>query len=352
MELIPANFNLNNEIKIWQQHMLSGALSPDDVEELTDHLHGEIAQLQSNGLSEEEAWLVARHRIGRPVIIDNEFNKVNPDFAANRNLLMLFWGGVIFMLLQTLVYNFPDFLHIFPGVGRNPATKMFTTDQIKVILYMLTGAFACFITFVVVKNNKVALWFNELVMRHSSLLIILLLSLGLFSAYFNYRTTSSHIARIYYTYNEIGGLLNILGATFYGGLIFCTAWFTMRYSKKEFRTPKTFHININWFNAFVIGAIIENIVTAIGGNTQSNLLMYTLIAILYPIAGYIISKSQKAALNLFSLQFYACIYWVSLGYFNKKISFYECLIPYLVILFFLLVGFVIGKLREFRLQTS
>jgi len=48
-------------------------LAPEDIDELEDHLRGQVAELQSRGLGEDEAFLVAIRRLGKIDAISREF---------------------------------------------------------------------------------------------------------------------------------------------------------------------------------------------------------------------------------------------------------------------------------------
>jgi hypothetical protein len=49
------------------------ALSGEDIDELEDHLRGQIGELSTSGLSPDEAFLVAFKRLGRLDAISQEF---------------------------------------------------------------------------------------------------------------------------------------------------------------------------------------------------------------------------------------------------------------------------------------
>lgn len=49
------------------------ALEPEDIDELEDHLRGQVMELQSSGLSQDEAFLVAIKRLGKLDAISREF---------------------------------------------------------------------------------------------------------------------------------------------------------------------------------------------------------------------------------------------------------------------------------------
>jgi hypothetical protein len=66
--------SLEEQIQQWRSYLRRRpAIRPVDVEELEDHLRGEIAALRSTGLSENEAFLIAVKRMGALDAISNEF---------------------------------------------------------------------------------------------------------------------------------------------------------------------------------------------------------------------------------------------------------------------------------------
>jgi hypothetical protein len=66
--------SLEEQIEQWRSYLRHRqAIRPVDVEELEDHLRGEVATLRSAGLSENEAFLVAVKRMGALDAISNEF---------------------------------------------------------------------------------------------------------------------------------------------------------------------------------------------------------------------------------------------------------------------------------------
>src|SRR5919107_5317237 len=66
--------SLEGQIGQWRSYLRRReAIRQVDVEELEDHLRGEVATLRSGGLSEDEAFLVAVKRMGALDAISNEF---------------------------------------------------------------------------------------------------------------------------------------------------------------------------------------------------------------------------------------------------------------------------------------
>jgi hypothetical protein len=66
--------SLEGQIEQWRNYLRRRpAIRPMDVQELEDHLRGEVAALRRAGLSENEAFLVAVKRMGALDAISNEF---------------------------------------------------------------------------------------------------------------------------------------------------------------------------------------------------------------------------------------------------------------------------------------
>jgi hypothetical protein len=66
--------SLEGQIEQWRSYLRRRqAIRPVDVEELEDHLRGEVAALRAKGLSDNEAFLVAVKRIGALDALSNEF---------------------------------------------------------------------------------------------------------------------------------------------------------------------------------------------------------------------------------------------------------------------------------------
>ena len=65
---------LEAQIDRWRRYVQrSQAISPSDVDELEDHLREQIAERQSTGLDDEEAFLVAIKRLGNLDAVSREF---------------------------------------------------------------------------------------------------------------------------------------------------------------------------------------------------------------------------------------------------------------------------------------
>ena len=62
---IPAVSSLEKQIEAWRAHLRkSRTITSQDTAELEDHLREQIASLGADGLSDDEAFLVAVKRMG------------------------------------------------------------------------------------------------------------------------------------------------------------------------------------------------------------------------------------------------------------------------------------------------
>ena len=97
-------FDLNQAVVQWRSELRSGPnVQRADLDELESHLRDTIESLEASGLDSEEAFCVARHRIGDVPSIQAEFRKVKRDFVGTRPLLTVL--GSVFILVGLLAYS-------------------------------------------------------------------------------------------------------------------------------------------------------------------------------------------------------------------------------------------------------
>ena len=114
-------FGLEDAIEKWKEALISeGTINSEERLELESHLRESVVELQSQSLSEQEAFLVAANRVGRPSELQQEFEK---NSSASRWRYRLFWmfagslglkalGGILMVVSETLgtamaAYGFP-----------------------------------------------------------------------------------------------------------------------------------------------------------------------------------------------------------------------------------------------------
>lgn len=85
-----SQFDLNIALQRWLARLgQSPQVKAENLKELESHVRDSVVQLQTKGLSSEESFLVATHRVGNP-------EKLEPEFAKmNRNPLNMMIHGVI-----------------------------------------------------------------------------------------------------------------------------------------------------------------------------------------------------------------------------------------------------------------
>ena len=71
-------FDLEEQLRLWKlSFTTTPAMHSADMEELEHHVRDSMSTLASLGLSPEEAFILATHRVGAPVRVAREFAKVN-----------------------------------------------------------------------------------------------------------------------------------------------------------------------------------------------------------------------------------------------------------------------------------
>lgn len=96
-------FNLNRAIYLWRQRISgSPAVRGKDMDELEDHLRDAIASLELRGLTAQEAFYVAQHRLGASDVLQAEFGKVNRSQVWLDRALWMVLGSLAFSSLASL----------------------------------------------------------------------------------------------------------------------------------------------------------------------------------------------------------------------------------------------------------
>ena len=94
-------FDLNRSLQQWRDELTqSAALRPDDVAELETHLNDSMAALRRQGLSDQEAFLIATKRLGAPAQLADEFGKVNPAQVWLNRLVWMLVGMLLIQLVS------------------------------------------------------------------------------------------------------------------------------------------------------------------------------------------------------------------------------------------------------------
>jgi hypothetical protein len=105
------HFDVNAAIENWRNELSAQtALSADDRRELETHLRDSFAELKSRGLNEEESFVLARHRVGQPQKLADEFVKENPAKIWRERIFWM-WAAIFLMgIWQELIGSLTAFL--------------------------------------------------------------------------------------------------------------------------------------------------------------------------------------------------------------------------------------------------
>lgn len=119
---IEPHFDLNTAFENWRNELAAQPeLSSDDRRELEKHLSDSMAELRQRGLSEEEAFWLARRRIGQPQELAEEFEKAEPlrawreraFWAAASVLAFLLWMEISSSLRNVLATCLQPYFNLY-----------------------------------------------------------------------------------------------------------------------------------------------------------------------------------------------------------------------------------------------
>ena len=92
-------FDLNEQIIKWRSNLAqTETLANSDVDELESHLREEIEQLNGLKLSDEEAFLIAAHRLGSTDSLSAEYEKINRGMRFRRRISLMITGILPYLL--------------------------------------------------------------------------------------------------------------------------------------------------------------------------------------------------------------------------------------------------------------
>ncbi len=90
-----SRFDLNQALAAWRQELASqSAICLEQARELEAHLLDALSDLEQRGLSEEEAFWLARRRLGRPEDLAGDFSKANPAAVWRERVFWLALGAL------------------------------------------------------------------------------------------------------------------------------------------------------------------------------------------------------------------------------------------------------------------
>jgi hypothetical protein len=109
-------FDLNEQINRWRGNLAqSETLGSSDIDELESHLHEEIENLTTLKLSDEEAFLIATHRLGSTDSLAEEYEKINRVVKFRHRLFWIATGILGYFLATYLADAFSIALAVSSG---------------------------------------------------------------------------------------------------------------------------------------------------------------------------------------------------------------------------------------------
>ncbi len=97
---------LEQNIAMWRASLKSGSeMTDDNLIELESHLLDDIEALTKNGLTESEAFLVAKHRIGHKDELSSEYKKINQWTYFFEQLKPFLLGFLLFQAFEACFYK-------------------------------------------------------------------------------------------------------------------------------------------------------------------------------------------------------------------------------------------------------
>lgn len=146
-----SNFNLQQSVDDYIGLIKKqGSLTNSDAIELTAHLYDATEALQRNNLTEEEAFMIARKRLGHAEVLTQEYGKVNTTVAMNKTWAYLFLGF-------NLIYSIPAILLLGVGSVYLAVYKFYAVSATATIIVTLFHLlFTCFVWYVVKQKNAIS----------------------------------------------------------------------------------------------------------------------------------------------------------------------------------------------------
>jgi hypothetical protein len=115
------SFDLNGAIQRWRGELSkSASFRADDLEELESHLRDSESSLRAQGLTAEEAFLIAVRRTGSGDVLAAEFATINGSSVWLDRLLWMTTGSItmsaLWSLTTTLLFVRTVFAWLAPGI--------------------------------------------------------------------------------------------------------------------------------------------------------------------------------------------------------------------------------------------
>lgn len=138
----PTSFDLNQAIQQWRERLSNApAFRGSDVDELEDHLRDTTSSLMLRGLSAQESFWVAQHRLGSDNLLTGEFSKTNRAQIWMDRALWMVVGSLSLGTLSEIAYSVirtADFgvFRLTGQFGLGPITLLLHPLMLGLLIYL------------------------------------------------------------------------------------------------------------------------------------------------------------------------------------------------------------------------
>jgi capsular polysaccharide biosynthesis protein len=165
----PPSFNLDQAIAAWRDELArQPGLTPADLRELEAHLRDGFAEFKAKGLADDEAFQLARKRVGPSGAVAAEFAKASPGQVGASRLFWVVFGLFLFASYDDIITCFHYWLFKFsasvglvgPELYRHPQFPVFSPYHelfgYGVAIYWLVRGVPQFLAHAASSRNRVA----------------------------------------------------------------------------------------------------------------------------------------------------------------------------------------------------
>jgi hypothetical protein len=314
----------------WQSNLAKTSLSTDDREELTAHMDDVITELIALGLSDEEVWAIAAKRIGSISTIESEFEKVNPDIPFRRNGLLMVYGAIIMLFLQSFFIMVPAFT--FRNDQKENADLLFLGLRLWPIVFnILIVMLISIILIFIFKGKILARALSNFAFRLNIFSAFISAAVIVVSAFFTIQLIGlSEVDKLH----TVAPKFKTLSQLFYLGLMGLIGYFLLIGNNRNVRTLLSFNRKLHWKTSLLLGGIA--CLAVIFSYTYGLAYLPLIIGCpLFAVLGWMVSFSKKKSINLFCSQLFLMLFLFSElgGRYVEMFTKY-----YFITLVFLLIG--------------
>lgn len=232
-----------------------GSLTAEDMKELKVHMNDSMQQLEVSGLTSEEAFVVAKLRLGNKEEISEEFKKVNGVNMLHKEWVFIFIGISLTVLFASLIQTANLFIGKFTSNGT--INLHFAAYSLS-IFYLMIG-FLIILLFQ--KGKEIISFFNKYLFRQNILVVaVFAVIIGLLTFIPLYKFAGIQPTKDYYSILIQIKSVNRLIELIVTGTIPCTLIIVLLLSFRSVNNPVnagTVFISSNYLYIFLLGLGVE-----------------------------------------------------------------------------------------------